>query len=252
MLGAARAGAGLGRAVNYPTHNSLLADYYDIPARPRVYAVHRYANALGQFIRARRELITPADVGLPEGTRRRTPGPRREAPRYRIQVVGVDLVGAPLGERRPLRRGRAAEIAEQQQPQKADRHPAKGKRVDKSADPGRGQPEPPGPQRARCEHPDQDLILCRRSSMSSIMMGERREREDMSMTKVTIRAARQEDSATIAELFLISSGGLAEYIWRKVAEPGEPVLEAGARRRAALRGRQRSASAPAPVRSRLR
>jgi ABC-type branched-subunit amino acid transport system ATPase component/predicted MFS family arabinose efflux permease len=50
MLGVARAGAGLGRAVNDPVHNSLLADYYDIPARPRVYAVHRYANALGQFL----------------------------------------------------------------------------------------------------------------------------------------------------------------------------------------------------------
>ena len=49
-LGAARAGAGLGRAVNDPVHNSLLADYYDIPARPRVYAVHRYANAFGQFL----------------------------------------------------------------------------------------------------------------------------------------------------------------------------------------------------------
>ena len=41
---------GSGRAVNDPVHNSLLADYYDIPARPRVYAVHRYANALGQFL----------------------------------------------------------------------------------------------------------------------------------------------------------------------------------------------------------
>ncbi len=50
MLGGARAGAGLGRAVNDPVHNSLLADYYDIPSRPRVYAVHRYANALGQFL----------------------------------------------------------------------------------------------------------------------------------------------------------------------------------------------------------
>jgi ABC-type branched-subunit amino acid transport system ATPase component/MFS family permease len=50
VLGVARAGSGLGRAVNDPTHNSLLADYYDIPARPRVYAVHRYANALGQFL----------------------------------------------------------------------------------------------------------------------------------------------------------------------------------------------------------
>jgi ABC-type branched-subunit amino acid transport system ATPase component/predicted MFS family arabinose efflux permease len=50
VLGSSRVGAGLGRAVNEPVHNSLLADYYDIPARPRVYAVHRYANALGQFL----------------------------------------------------------------------------------------------------------------------------------------------------------------------------------------------------------
>ena len=50
MLGIARAGAGLGRAVNDPVHNSLLADYYDIPVRPKVYAVHRYANALGQTV----------------------------------------------------------------------------------------------------------------------------------------------------------------------------------------------------------
>ena len=49
-LGGARVGAGLGRAVNDPVHNSLLADYYDIPVRPRVYAVHRYANALGSFL----------------------------------------------------------------------------------------------------------------------------------------------------------------------------------------------------------
>jgi branched-chain amino acid transport system ATP-binding protein len=50
ILGIARAGSGLGRAVNEPVHNSLLSDYYDIPVRPRVYGVHRYANAAGQFI----------------------------------------------------------------------------------------------------------------------------------------------------------------------------------------------------------
>ena len=50
MLAVSRAGAGLGRAVNDPVHNSLLADYYDIPVRPRVYSIHRYANALGQFL----------------------------------------------------------------------------------------------------------------------------------------------------------------------------------------------------------
>jgi branched-chain amino acid transport system ATP-binding protein len=49
-LGIARTGAGLGRAVNDPVHNSLLADYYDIPTRTRVYSVHRYANALGQLL----------------------------------------------------------------------------------------------------------------------------------------------------------------------------------------------------------
>jgi transcriptional regulator with XRE-family HTH domain len=34
-------------------------------------------NALGRFLRARREATTPAAVGLPAGTRRRTPGLRR-------------------------------------------------------------------------------------------------------------------------------------------------------------------------------
>ncbi|GII79772.1 transcriptional regulator [Sphaerisporangium rufum] len=34
-------------------------------------------NELAAFIRARREAVTPADVGLPEGARRRTPGLRR-------------------------------------------------------------------------------------------------------------------------------------------------------------------------------
>ncbi|MBC6456693.1 helix-turn-helix domain-containing protein [Actinomadura sp. HBU206391] len=34
-------------------------------------------NELGLFLRGRREAVTPADVGLPSGTRRRTPGLRR-------------------------------------------------------------------------------------------------------------------------------------------------------------------------------
>jgi branched-chain amino acid transport system ATP-binding protein len=47
VLVIARAGAGFGTAVSNPTHNSLLADYYDIPTRPKVYAVHRAALAVG-------------------------------------------------------------------------------------------------------------------------------------------------------------------------------------------------------------
>jgi branched-chain amino acid transport system ATP-binding protein len=50
LLGIARAGSGIGRAVVDPTHNSLLADYYDIPHRPRIFSIHRGANALGAFV----------------------------------------------------------------------------------------------------------------------------------------------------------------------------------------------------------
>jgi ABC-type branched-subunit amino acid transport system ATPase component/MFS family permease len=45
-----RSATGIGRAVNDPTHNSLLADYYPPEARPSVYYTHRYANSVGQFI----------------------------------------------------------------------------------------------------------------------------------------------------------------------------------------------------------
>ena len=38
----------------------------------------KQSRALGAFLRARREIITPASVGLPSGMRRRTPGLRRE------------------------------------------------------------------------------------------------------------------------------------------------------------------------------
>jgi len=47
---------------------------------------------------------------------------------------------------------------------------------------------------------------------------------------VDVRKARKDDSTDIARLFLISSDGLAEYIWSRVAEPGESVIDAGARR----------------------
>ena len=50
MLVIARAGSGFGTAVSNPTHNSLLADYYDIPVRPKVYSVHRAALAVGAFL----------------------------------------------------------------------------------------------------------------------------------------------------------------------------------------------------------
>ena len=50
VLTIARSGSSIGKAVVDPTHNSLLADYYPIEARNKVYSTHRAANAVGQFV----------------------------------------------------------------------------------------------------------------------------------------------------------------------------------------------------------
>jgi branched-chain amino acid transport system ATP-binding protein len=46
----ARLGAGAGRAVVDPTHSSLLSDWYAPAARVKVFALHRMANSVGQFV----------------------------------------------------------------------------------------------------------------------------------------------------------------------------------------------------------
>ncbi len=50
VLCIARSGSAIGKAVIDPTHNSLLADYYPIDSRSRVFSTHRAANAVGSFI----------------------------------------------------------------------------------------------------------------------------------------------------------------------------------------------------------
>jgi ABC-type branched-subunit amino acid transport system ATPase component/MFS family permease len=50
VLGAMLAGSQVGKAVIDPTHNSLLADWYSMDIRPRIYSFHRAANSVGQFI----------------------------------------------------------------------------------------------------------------------------------------------------------------------------------------------------------
>jgi ribosomal protein S18 acetylase RimI-like enzyme len=44
------------------------------------------------------------------------------------------------------------------------------------------------------------------------------------------RQAKKEECRTIAELFSIASDGVADYIWTKYSEPGENILDVGARR----------------------
>ncbi len=47
VMAVALCGVYLGQAVIFPTHNSLIADYYPVASRPRVYSTHRAGLALG-------------------------------------------------------------------------------------------------------------------------------------------------------------------------------------------------------------
>ena len=47
---------------------------------------------------------------------------------------------------------------------------------------------------------------------------------------IEFRAAKKEESRIIAELYSISSDGVANYIWTKLAKPGEDILDVGERR----------------------
>jgi ABC-type branched-subunit amino acid transport system ATPase component/MFS family permease len=50
ILTIARSGSSVGKAVVDPTHNSLLADYFPLETRSRVFSAHRAANAVGAFV----------------------------------------------------------------------------------------------------------------------------------------------------------------------------------------------------------
>ena len=114
LLGVARAGAGLGRAVVDPTHNSLLADYYDIPERPRVYSFHRAANALGTVPRAADRGHDRGRVGMARALLRlRDPdrgvrGPRAAAARARPRPLRTAGDGPRPARRPPPRTSRRA------------------------------------------------------------------------------------------------------------------------------------------------
>ena len=52
----------------------------------------------------------------------------------------------------------------------------------------------------------------------------------MREAQYSIRPARKGDCRRIAELYRISSDGVADYIWTKLAQPGEDILDVGRRR----------------------
>jgi len=55
-------------------------------------------------------------------------------------------------------------------------------------------------------------------------------KQNRGVERIQFRPARREDSRTIAELYRLSSDGVADYIWSRLAEPGEDILDVGARR----------------------
>jgi len=52
----------------------------------------------------------------------------------------------------------------------------------------------------------------------------------MREAQYSIRPARKSDCRRIAELYRISSDGVADYIWTKLAQPGGDILDVGRRR----------------------
>ena len=67
MLTIARSGSSLGKAVIDPTHNSLIADYYPIEVRAKVFSFHRSANAVGgecETIKHRYGTLNPEEMRM--------------------------------------------------------------------------------------------------------------------------------------------------------------------------------------------
>ncbi len=106
-------GVYMGQAVIFPTHNSLLADWYPVPARPRVYSSHRAGYSIGVIsgVLIGAGLATlfswrapflvfavPIIVVVLIGTRLREP-PRG---RHEQLELSEQMVGSELGEPAPL------------------------------------------------------------------------------------------------------------------------------------------------------
>lgn len=103
-----RSGAAIGQAVIFPTHNSLLADYYPIESRPRVYAIHRAANSVGVIV----GLLVGA--GLASMFNWRVPFLVFAAPTLLLVFLGLKLRDPGRGhfEREAAKLGDAVEIEE--------------------------------------------------------------------------------------------------------------------------------------------
>jgi MFS family permease len=89
LLAMCRLGAGLGRAVNGPTHPTLLSDYYPPTARAKIFTAHRVANPLGQFVAPLIAGFVAAAVGW------RTPFFILAVPTFLLVLVAVRYLREP-------------------------------------------------------------------------------------------------------------------------------------------------------------
>src|SRR5439155_27214982 len=84
--------AAFSRAFGIPTRPGIILGLSD-PAsgtvRMAISATNSRQSELGDFLRSRRQKLTPKAVGLPAGRRRRTPGLRREEV-AQLAGIGVD------------------------------------------------------------------------------------------------------------------------------------------------------------------
>jgi branched-chain amino acid transport system ATP-binding protein len=106
----ARMGAASGQATIFPTHNSLLADHYDVPFRPKVYSFHRSAEGLGLFI----GFIAAGELG--EHISWRVPFFVIAVPTLVLVAVGLRLREPKRGHFERAAMGLRGEVVELQEP----------------------------------------------------------------------------------------------------------------------------------------
>ena len=90
------AGVSMGQAVIFPTHNSMLADYYPVKARPRIYSAHRSGMSIGAIAGV---LI---GAGLAALSSWRTPFIVFAIPIIVVVIIGLRLREPPRGTHEQL------------------------------------------------------------------------------------------------------------------------------------------------------
>jgi len=111
-------GVSMGQAVIFPTHNSLLADYYPVPARPRIYSAHRSGISVGAIVGV---LL---GAGLAAAFSWRAPFFFFAVPIVLVVIVGLRLREPPRGRHEQLELSEQMLASERGEPAPLDDAPA--------------------------------------------------------------------------------------------------------------------------------